>query len=115
MSLADELLQIEQLHQRGVLDDDEFARAKAQLLSAPPTPAPALMAVNRFRRSASDRWIAGVCGGLARATGAESWVWRLVFTLLFFFAGSGVLLYILMWVFVPVESGPSTHLPDQLR
>ncbi len=109
MSLADELMQLEQLRQRGVLSDDEFAAAKARLLTAQPMPAPAVVAVNHFRRSAGDRWVAGVCGGLARITGAESWVWRLVFAVLFFFAGTGVLLYILMWIFVPTATSPGTR------
>ena len=55
------------------------------------------------RRSADDRWIAGVCGGLARVTGVESWVWRLVLTALLLFGGTGGLLYILLWIFVPAE------------
>ena len=48
-------------------------------------------------------WIGGVCGGLARATGIESWVWRLIFAVLFLFGGTGLLLYILLWIFVPTE------------
>ncbi len=60
--------------------------------------------VNRFRRSVDERWLAGICGGLAARTGLDPWVWRLVFALLFFFAGSGILLYLLLWIFVPEES-----------
>jgi phage shock protein PspC (stress-responsive transcriptional regulator) len=102
MSLADELQRVEELHQRGALSDDEFARAKARLLSLPVTAQPAA-AISQFRRARSDRWIAGVCGGLARLTDTESWIWRLAVTLLVLVGGTGVLLYLLLWVFVPVE------------
>lgn len=43
MSLADELIKLEQLRRQGVLSDDEFARAKAAVLAgeSPSAPAPA--------------------------------------------------------------------------
>jgi phage shock protein PspC (stress-responsive transcriptional regulator) len=102
MSLADELHRLEQLHQRGSLSAEEFARAKAHLLTAP-VPAPMAGGINRLRRCINDRWIAGVCGGLARLTGTESWIWRLALALLVLLGGTGVLLYLLLWIFVPVE------------
>lgn len=109
MNDAEELAKLADLHARGVLSDEEFARAKARLLGgqAGPTPgaapAPNLGAVNGLRRSRMDRWIGGVCGGIARATGLDSWVWRLIFTVLFLAFGSGILLYVLLWIFVPEE------------
>ncbi len=109
MSASDELNKLADLHARGVLNDDEFARAKARVLDGMPAAASAAgstsgtQAVNSLRRSVNDRWLGGVCGGIARATGLESWVWRLAFTLGVMFAGSGILLYILMWVFVPED------------
>lgn len=105
MALSDELGKLEVLHQRGVLTDEEFLRAKTRLLDEPPGlgSAPAVAALNALRRSRSDRWIAGVCGGIARSTGVESWAWRLLFAVLFFFGGAGLLLYVLLWIFVPTE------------
>jgi phage shock protein PspC (stress-responsive transcriptional regulator) len=107
MALSDELIKLEQLRDRGSLTNDEFARAKARLLDTPasvePAVGPAVAAVNRFRRSRSDRWLGGVCGGLAVSTGAESWIWRLLFTLLFFAAGAGLMLYLVLWIFVPAD------------
>ena len=107
MGLADDLARLEELRTRGVLSDDEFQRAKARLLDSPPSPPeiPAVAAINRFRRSRSDRWIGGVCGGLAVVTGVESWIWRLIMAVLALFGGTGVLLYLLLWIFVPNE-GP---------
>ena len=105
MGLADELARLDELRSRGVLSDAEFQRAKARLLDgpAPPPDIPAVDAINRWRRSRSDRWIGGVCGGLAVITGVESWIWRLILFALALFGGTGVLLYILLWIFVPNE------------
>ena len=104
MGLADELSKLDELRSRGALSDEEFARAKARLLDGPIRgDIPAVDAVNRLRRSRSDRWIGGVCGGIARITGVESWIWRLVLVALAFFGGTGVLLYLLLWIFVPAE------------
>jgi phage shock protein PspC (stress-responsive transcriptional regulator) len=33
----------------------------------------------------------------------EPWVWRLLFAVLFICAGAGLLLYLLLWIFVPSE------------
>lgn len=77
MSLSEELGRLGALHERGVLSDGEFARAKARVLGgAPDVAAPALLAINALRRSRDDRRLGGVCGGIARVTGAESWIWR---------------------------------------
>jgi phage shock protein C len=104
MALIDDLERLGALHEQGRLTQDEFTRAKAQLLQdESPAPAPAMAAVNRLRRSRNDRWIAGVCGGVAVITGVESWVWRLILAVLALFGGTGVLLYILLWMFVPDE------------
>jgi len=105
MSDSDELGKLADLHQRGILSDEEFARAKARVLNGLPSgrasqPASAL---NQFRRSLSDRWLGGVCGGIAQVTGVPSWVWRLIFTFGLVFAGSGLALYILLWILVPSE------------
>ena len=105
MGLADELSRLDELRTRGALSDDEYQRAKARLLDAPVpgAQAPPFAAVNRLRRSRSDRWFGGVCGGIAAATGAETWIWRLLLVLLALFGGAGVLLYILLWIFIPEE------------
>jgi phage shock protein PspC (stress-responsive transcriptional regulator) len=103
MSLAEDLARLDELRTKGALTDEEFQRAKARLLGGGPAPAPAVDAVNRFRRSETDKWIGGVCGGLGRSTGIESWAWRLLFTVLLLFGGAGALLYVLLWIFVPSE------------
>lgn len=109
MTMSDELAKLQDLHQRGALSDEEFARAKARVLEGsaaagmPAQPIPALAAINALRRSRADRWIAGVCGGIARATAVEAWVWRLLFAALLLCGGFGVVIYVLLWIFVPNE------------
>jgi phage shock protein C len=105
MTLSDELQKLGELRERGQLTDEEFARAKARLLDTQTgaSTAPFASAVNAFRRSRNDRWIAGVCGGLARTTGLESWTWRLIFVVLFLCGGFGLLVYLLLAIFVPSE------------
>jgi phage shock protein C len=105
MTLSDELSKLAQLRSSGSLTEEEFARAKERLLDSTQARSndPVVSAVNAFRRSRTDRWLGGVCGGIGRSTGTEAWVWRLVFTALFVCAGAGLLLYVLLWIFVPSE------------
>ena len=105
MTLGDELSKLAELHSSGSLTEEEFRRAKERLLQSEQTrPSdPVVSAVNSFRRSRNDRWFGGVCGGIARSTGMAAWVWRLIFAVLFIFAGAGLLLYLLLWLFVPSE------------
>jgi len=118
MSLSEEIGRLGDLHQRGMLTDDEFARAKARLLddTAPRVAPPAAFAtVNGLRRSVSDRWLGGVCGGLAQTTGVAGWLWRLGFVLMLLCAGSGALLYLLLWLLLPSEERPAPVSGSPLR
>lgn len=58
-------------------------------------------------RSDSDKWIAGVAGGIAEATGYESRTVRLVLALLMMCAGSGLLIYCILWALMPRPTGGS--------
>lgn len=107
MSDSDELGKLGDLHQRGILSDEEFARAKARVLSGSATARASTGApingLNQLRRSLGDRWLGGVCGGIAQVTGLPSWAWRLVFVLGTVCAGTGAALYVLLWILVPQE------------
>lgn len=142
MSDSEELNRLADLHQRGILSDEEFAKAKARVLAGetscgagptgssgawtstgpsgtsygpgaaprggnryatPDGGAPAINAINALRRGRDDRWLGGVCGGIARLTGIASWFWRILFVGLTLCAGVGPLLYLLMWIFIPLE------------
>ena len=104
MSIADDLTKLEQMNARGTLSDTEFNDAKQRLLSGAPRSAePLLQSMNGFRRSSTDRWIGGVCGGLATSTGIDSWLWRVGMVLLTFFGGVGFLAYAILWIFAPAD------------
>ena len=108
MNVSEEIKRLHELHQAGALSDEEFAQAKARLLSSSPPPRDGADLdlpgeLNRLRRSRSDRWLGGVCGGLAKASGMASWVWRLIFALFTVSFGFGLVVYLLLWIFVPDE------------
>jgi phage shock protein PspC (stress-responsive transcriptional regulator) len=105
MSVAEEIKRLHELHQAGALSDEEFAQAKARLLNQEASAPGENIAndITRLRRSQSDRWLGGVCGGLGKVTGVESWIWRLLFVLFVLTFGFGLAIYILLWIFVPDE------------
>jgi phage shock protein C len=104
MSLVDELARLEEMRARGTLSEDEFQRAKQRLIGEQGAePPPAAAAINRLRRSRSDKWLGGVCAGIGQVSGIETWIWRLMFALLFMFGGTGLVVYLLLWIFVPLE------------
>ncbi|MBU0651385.1 MAG: PspC domain-containing protein [Proteobacteria bacterium] len=59
--------------------------------------------LRRLSKARDDRWIGGVCGGLGEHTPIPSWTWRVIFSILFLFFGTGLLIYILLWIFMPKE------------
>ncbi len=65
----------------------------------------------KLYRSASDRMIAGVCGGLGKYFSVDATLVRLVFLLLLFLGGGGFLLYLILWIVVPDEQqlGAAPH------
>lgn len=58
----------------------------------------------RLVRSANDRWIAGVCGGLAAYCGISPNGARALWLVLSLFPGPMWLLYVVLWVVLPEES-----------
>ena len=59
---------------------------------------------NPLLRSRRNRWIAGVCGGLAVPFGVPTAVVRLAFVLMTLFAGGiGLVIYAILWVVMPVD------------
>lgn len=109
MNISDEIKRLHELHLAGALTDTEFEQAKAKLLAAsvnlnqPSDNGSLSDEFSRLRRSRTDRWLGGVCGGLAKASGMDSWVWRLVFALFTVSFGFGLVIYLLLWIFVPEE------------
>ena len=110
MDWAEQLEKLQQLHKQGALTDDEYSAAKARVIrDLGPAPAARAVvektqsAIQQLTRSLDDRWLGGVSGGLSKATSIPTWAWRILFILTAFLHGLGVLMYILLWVFVPLE------------
>lgn len=55
----------------------------------------------RLCRSASDKRIAGVCGGIAEYFGIDPTIVRLIWAVLVLCLGTGVLLYLVLWFVLP--------------
>ncbi len=57
----------------------------------------------RLWRSRRDKKIAGVCGGLGEYFHMDPLWMRLLFVLFFILGGSALLVYVIMWLIVPLE------------
>ena len=57
--------------------------------------------MGKLYRSVRDRMIAGVCGGLAEYFNIDSTIVRIIFLLLIFGEGAGLIAYIFAWVVIP--------------
>jgi len=60
--------------------------------------------LQNLSRSQKDRQIAGICGGFGTYTSIPSWFWRIMFIFFTFIYGTGTILYILFWIFMPKSS-----------
>ena len=54
-------------------------------------------------RSRSERWLAGVCGGIGDYFNIDATVIRILFILFGLVFGSGLLFYIILWILIPLE------------
>ena len=54
-------------------------------------------------RSRGNRQVAGVCGGLAEYFNLDATLIRILFVVLAVLGGSGLLLYVAMWIIAPNE------------
>ena len=59
---------------------------------------------NRLYRSNTDKVIGGVSGGLADYLSIDVVIVRVLFVLLVLFGGSGVLVYIILWIAIPAQT-----------
>ncbi len=58
----------------------------------------------KLSRSKSDRMVAGVCSGLGKYLNIDTTIVRLIFVLMFLLGGHGLLIYIILWIVMPVET-----------
>ena len=61
------------------------------------------MAQKKLARSRTNRWIAGVCGGLGEYFGVDATVVRLIFIVASLAFGFGLIPYIVLWVVMPAR------------
>lgn len=55
------------------------------------------------RTTGSEKVLFGVCGGVAKFLDLDMTLIRILWTVAFFFAGAGLLLYIIMAIIMPKE------------
>jgi phage shock protein PspC (stress-responsive transcriptional regulator) len=58
--------------------------------------------------------IGGVCGGLAEYSGIDPLLWRVGFVALTLAGGSGILVYLLLWVLMPMGPVGTDYRPNAL-
>jgi phage shock protein PspC (stress-responsive transcriptional regulator) len=75
----------------------------------PPPPPPAPPARPQLRRSRTDKILGGVSGGLAEYSGIDALLWRVGFVALALAGGTGVIVYLLLWLLMP--AGPAAYGP----
>ncbi|MBR5635177.1 MAG: PspC domain-containing protein [Prevotella sp.] len=59
----------------------------------------------KLLRSSSDRWIAGICGGIADYFDVDPAMVRLIYLLLSFFSAGfpGFMIYLVLWFVMPKD------------
>ncbi|WP_227984244.1 PspC domain-containing protein [Nocardia spumae] len=57
----------------------------------------------RLTRSTSDKWIGGVCGGLADYFGWNANIIRLLFVLSCLLPGPQFIIYLVLWLIIPKQ------------
>jgi phage shock protein PspC (stress-responsive transcriptional regulator) len=61
------------------------------------------MMAKRIYRSRDERMIWGVCGGIAKYFDVDPTLIRLIAVLTLFFAFTGILIYIILTIIIPLE------------
>jgi phage shock protein PspC (stress-responsive transcriptional regulator) len=65
--------------------------------------------MSRLVRPRDNRWIAGVCSGLARRFGMSPNTMRLIFVISCLLPGPQFVAYIVLWVLMPDESSSPSY------
>lgn len=70
------------------------------------------MGDRKLRCVTRDAWLGGVCAGVAYFFGIPTWIVRMVWFLVAFFYGTGIFVYLLLWIFLPVwkETPPDYYI-----
>lgn len=57
----------------------------------------------RLQRSRTEKMVGGVCGGLAEYFKVDPTIVRILWVLISLLGGAGILLYIILWVIMPLQ------------
>ncbi len=91
--------------QKEIADHSNFCyNCGAHLAAGAPAavpPAPVMSTARRLTRSTLNKKIAGVCGGLAEYFDLDPTLVRVLWLLLIFFGGTGLLAYLILWIVLP--------------
>ncbi|WP_328465124.1 PspC domain-containing protein [Actinoplanes sp. NBC_00393] len=74
----------------------------------------AAFARQQLVRPRNGRYVAGVCGALARATNTDPVLWRVLLAVLGILGGTGVLLYLIGWLIIPSEGDTASPIESLL-
>ncbi|MGC4151880.1 MAG: PspC domain-containing protein [Propionicimonas sp.] len=66
-------------------------------------------------RSRTDKFVGGVCGGLAASLGVDASIVRIVTVLLGIFTQVGWIAYLVLWAVLPQEGGGPTGVDEAKR
>ncbi|MBC2933699.1 PspC domain-containing protein [Nocardioides sp. zg-1228] len=88
--------------------DDVNPSAEQPAQATPPPSGPRLTRdemkdLGRLRRSVTDRYVAGVAGGIARHLDIDPIIVRVALAVGAFFGGAGLIVYVAAWLLVPEE------------
>ncbi len=61
------------------------------------------MEAKRLYRSRKDKILAGICGGVGKYLDIDPIIIRLIFIVLLLTVGSGILIYLIAWIIIPLE------------
>ena len=71
--------------------------------------------MRKLYRSKTDHKIVGVCGGLGEYFQMDSLFFRILFLVIILLGGMGILIYLVMWIIVPMNNVETTHIPINKR
>src|SRR5215217_5698643 len=78
----------------------------------PPPPPPGPPVRPQLRRSRTDKILGGVSGGLADYSGIDALLWRVGFVALALAGGSGIVVYLLLWLLMPAGAPVHPGVPE---
>ena len=90
--------------QKVIADGSNFCyNCGARQPGGAPTPAAPVQNRKRLMRSSMDKKLGGVCAGLADYLDLDVTLVRVLWVLAVFCGGTGLLLYVVLWIVLPVE------------